>query len=320
MKAKSAIRDIGKSLGIDPSIINLITKEFNSDNEDDVKKAIESSSAIKSYSEKYPELFKHTLRIIGFPRQIGTHASAVVISLTPLNDVVPLMTNSQDSILSTQYAADYLEKLGLVKVDLLSLSNLTTIQNIISLVKTTRGESVDIFTIPLDDKKVFSTLSAGETSGIFQLSSPGITSLTKRIKPTSIQDISTISALFRPGANTLMNEYIANRQDPSKIKYLNDNFKSILLPTYGVIIYQEQLMEIVKVSANYTMSQADAFRKIISKKNKVELLKLEDDFKKATIANGYSAEQSIEIFKYIERFASYGFNMSHSISYSYVSY
>jgi DNA polymerase-3 subunit alpha len=215
---------------------------------------------------------------------------------------------------------NYIEELGLIKIDLLSLSNLSTIAKTLELININKHVDIKLIDIDLDDVNVYRQLANGDTSGIFQLESPGMTNLLRRINPKNIEDIAICSALFRPGPQTQINTYLENKQNIDKIVYIDEAFKKSLSPTYNVIIYQEQLMKIVKNVANYSMSEADTFRKIISKKQMDKMKKLENDFKQAAIKNGYSIVRADEIYKYIEAFANYGFNHSHAIAYSYISY
>ncbi|GHU50070.1 hypothetical protein FACS189459_3250 [Bacilli bacterium] len=319
MKAKMAIRDVGRVLEMPLIIINSIVKYFGFDNENDIVKAINDSKELKEFNNKYPLLFELSNRILNFPRQVGIHASGVIVSDEPLTNIIPIQTSS-DIIYSTQCSMDYLEEMGLIKLDILGLSNLSSISQMIELIHKNYQKNINCLDIPLDDSLIFKKLSNGDTSGIFQLESPGMTNLIIRIKPTSIEDISICSALFRPGPQKNIPTYLFNKQNPNDIVYINDVFKKILSSTYGIIIYQEQVIEIIKEICNFSTAQSDTFRKIISKKQIEKMNKIKDEFISAAINNKYTLDQANEIFNYMYEFANYGFNHAHSIAYSYISY
>jgi DNA polymerase-3 subunit alpha len=319
MKSKMAIRDVGRILGIDLAIITKISKLFTMEYEDDIALGIEKEKEIKDYYKQFPRLFDIASRIVTFPRQIGLHAAGIVVSESALGSIVPVQLTSDGSLV-TQYSMEYIEPLGLIKMDLLSLSNLSTIKEIISLIKKDKNIDLNIYDLSIDDEGVFNQLAKGDTVGIFQLESQGMKNTIMKIKPKTVEDISITLALFRPGPMENIPTYLANKAKPESIVYMNELFKKVLAPTYNVIVYQEQLMEIVRGVANYSYAQADIFRRIISKKKIEELNKLEIEFKEAAASNGYSQEQADEIYKYIYAFANYGFNHSHSLAYSYITY
>lgn len=318
LKIKMAIRDVARIFGYEMSYVNKICKEFS---QDDIDVNNITNNNIKNIINSEKNLFDFVFKFINFPRQIGMHAAGIVLSDDEINSIVP--TTCIDGIhLLTQYSMEYLEELGLIKIDILGLSNLTTIHNCINIINKTHvnKKSFSLDQIPLDDKQVFDELSKGKTVGIFQLESPGMTNLIKRIKPINIEDISITSALFRPGPQKQIETYLKNRQDPQNIKYLNDDFKKILSFTYNIIIYQEQLIQIICLTAKYNLASADTFRRIISKKDHSKLAGEKKKFIEAAINNKYSEADAKKIYEYIEAFANYGFNHSHSLSYSYISY
>jgi DNA polymerase-3 subunit alpha len=252
------------------------------------------------------------------PRQTGQHAAGLIICNQPIIDIAPTIDNNNHQIV--QYEMSHLEELGLIKMDLLGLSTLSLIKDIIKLVYDQKKYLVNLNEIKFDDQKVFAQLSQGDTVGIFQLESSGMTSLVKKIKPKTIEDISILLALYRPGPMKNIDTYIHNRNHPESIIYMNEIFKKYLSSTSNVIIYQEQMIEIIKAVCNYSLEKADIFRRIMSKKKQDELQSLKVDFLKDAMANNYSKENSEKIFEYIESFADYGFNHSHSLSYAYISY
>ncbi|MDR2847463.1 MAG: DNA polymerase III subunit alpha [Mycoplasmataceae bacterium] len=318
LKAKMALRDVGRVLGIDNKIIGLICKMFILAYDEQIDLAINSDKNIKEYSLKYPELFKIVKKIIGFPRNIGIHAAGIVITEDGLVNDVPIIKNEEH--ICTQFSMEYLESLGLVKVDILGLTTLSVLNNILLSIKVNDKKILKLAEIPLEDTKVFKALSMGDTVGIFQLGSPGMRRVIKRVVPRNIEDVSIVLSLYRPGPIQYIDTFITNRRNPEKVIYLDEKFKPILGNTSGIIVYQEQLMQIIRVAANYTFAQADIFRRIISKKKNEELNKLKEQFINDTIKNGFSNTHALEIYKYIEAFANYGFNHSHALAYSYISY
>jgi DNA polymerase-3 subunit alpha len=319
MRAKMAIRDVGRILGLHIDIVNKIAKLFTLEYDLDIQAAVNQNPQIKTYAQQYPSLFDLASKFVNLPRQIGVHAAGVIITDQPLDQIIPIQ-NSTDGIFATQYSMEYLERLGLIKMDILGLVNLTVIAQTLELIKIHHGININLETINLTDQKVFQRLAAGDTIGIFQLESPGMTQLITRIKPISIEDISITSALFRPGPQKNIATYLTNKANPDKINYLNKDFEQVLSFTYNIIIYQEQVIEMVQRVANFSLAEADNFRRAISKKDAKQLTDLSEKFIKAAVNNHYSLENAQKIYDYIFEFANYGFNHSHSLAYSYVSY
>ena len=318
MKAKMVIRDIGRILDMNRTIIDSICKLLT-DHFEIIEENSKAGKLLKKYEEEYPELFKLAFKLQNYPRQIGVHAAGVVLSSVNLTDIVPVI-ESTDGLLCTQYSMEYLESLGLIKMDILGLINLTTLNQAIINIEKNHGQKIDLYKIPLNDQKVFNYIAQGHTTGIFQLESAGMTSLVMRIKPKNIEDISICSALYRPGPQKNIDTFLKNRNNPQDIKYLNDDIKTILESTSNIIIYQEQVIQMVQKIAGFSLAEADLFRRAISKKQVDKLSSLKQSFIEGGIKNGYSKAKVNEIFDYIFEFANYGFNHSHSLAYSYVSY
>ena len=318
MKAKMVIRDIGRILGMNRTIIDSICKLLT-DHFETIEENSKSGKLLKKYEKEYPELFKLAFKLQNYPRQIGIHAAGVVLSSVNLTEIIPVQ-ESTDGLLCTQYSMEYLEPLGLIKMDILGLINLTTLNQAIINIEKNHGRKIDLYKIPLNDHKVFDYIAQGHTTGIFQLESAGMTNLVMRIKPKNIEDISICSALYRPGPQKNIDTFLKNRNNPKDIKYLNDDVKKILEPTSNIIIYQEQVNQMVQKIAGFSLAQADLFRRAISKKQVDKLSGLKKSFIEGGIKNGYSETKVNEIFDYIFEFANYGFNHSHSLAYSYVSY
>jgi DNA polymerase-3 subunit alpha len=319
MKAKMAIRDAGRILGIELPLVNNICKLISVEYDLNLTSAIKNDKQIATIANKYEELFDIANKFLNFPRQIGLHAAGVVITRTKVDDIIPIQS-STDGINATQYSMEYLEPLGLIKMDILGLVNLTTINETLKLIKKNHSVNVNLSKINLKDKKVFDHLIRGDTVGIFQLESDGMRNLIRKIKPTSIEDISITSALFRPGPQKNIPIYLKNKANPETIKYLNDDLREVLSSTYNIIIYQEQVIEIVQRVAGFSLAEADLFRRAISKKNADKLGQLREQFISGGITKKYSENELVTIFDFIYEFANYGFNHSHSLAYSYISY
>lgn len=322
MKAKTSIRDVGRILKIDIKEINLICKNISVEDETDLIKALKNNEFLKQFYEKNEinkVLIDISNKLIGFPRQIGIHAAGIVLSKQKLNEVIPIRFNENGQTIS-QFSMEYLEDLGLIKIDLLGLINLTTIYKIIKTIELRHKKKIDLFDIDLEDELVFKDVINGKTLGIFQLESNGMTSTIKKIKPKSISEISICSALFRPGPSKQIDTFAKRKNDNLKIEYIDEKNKEILFETYGILVYQEQVINLVKKIANFSPFEADTFRKLIAKKHSNELESFKKLFFENALKNGYTKKQLDKIYDYIYKFADYGFNKSHSISYALISY
>ncbi|MCF0218038.1 MAG: DNA polymerase III subunit alpha [Malacoplasma sp.] len=318
MKAKMAIRDVGRILQIDLKVINSICKNLDTQYDENLKASFSDPKIKDSYSI-YKDLFEIASELIMIPRQTGIHAAGIVLSQKPLTDIVPIQSSVNNEI-TTQYSMEYLEELGLIKMDLLGLTNLKTIANICSLVKKTYDFDIDLLNINLEDASVFLDLQKGHTLGIFQLESYGMNSVIRQVKPKCIEDISLCSALYRPGPMQNIKTFVARRNQTEKIEYIDLKNKAILAPTYGIIVYQEQVIKLVQNIANFSASEADLFRRIIAKKHSNELENFKKLFFEKAIQNGYQIQELNKIYEYIYTFADYGFNHSHSVAYALISY
>ncbi|ATZ18577.1 DNA polymerase III subunit alpha [Williamsoniiplasma somnilux] len=319
---KSAIRDVARVYEIDLKIVNEIAKLFPSFVvNQSFAEIINKSSKLRKYQEEYPEIFDHASALIGLPRQTGTHAAGVILSDVDIKNIVPIRIG-YNGINQTQFDMKYLEPLGLIKMDVLGLRNLTTLQEILSSVYKSEKKLINLDEINLQDNETFVNLQAGKTSGIFQLESPGMTNVIMKIKTNSIEDISIASALFRPGPQEMIPEYVKRKFSNVPVeKYLIDkDLKSILEPTYGIIVYQEQVIQILRKVANFSLAQADLVRRAIGKKDFQKLHAAKNEFIEKATENNYQIQKAKMIWEWIEKFAAYGFNKSHSIAYSYISY
>jgi DNA polymerase-3 subunit alpha len=267
------------------------------------------------------KLIDLALKIEGCARHASTHACGVVISNSPLENLVPLQHPTQDeNAIVTQYEMHAIENMGLLKMDFLGLKNLTIIEEALKRIYAVRGENVDIDNLPLDDKKVFDLFQRADCVGVFQLESDGMRRYLKQLKPTSIDDIIAMVALYRPGPMQHIPEYIKGKHDPKYVRYLHPKLKPILEATYGIPVYQEQIMRIAQDMAGFTLSEADILRKAIGKKIEKLLMEQEEKFVEGMKKNQISEKIAKEIWRWIEPFARYSFNKSHAACYAIIAY
>ncbi|HKK82725.1 MAG TPA: DNA polymerase III subunit alpha, partial [Atribacterota bacterium] len=289
-----------------------------------IEKALQLEPELKTRMENEPNIKKMieiSSKLEGLSRHASTHAAGVVLSRESLTNFVPLQLTS-DGEVSTQYAAEDLESLGLLKMDFLGLRTLSVINNTLRIIRNTRGENININDIPLDDDEVYKLLSRGDCCGLFQLESSGMIDLVKRLEPRKIEDITALLALFRPGplGSGMINDFIDRKKGKIEIKYLHPSLEPILRDTYGVIVYQEQVMQVASQLAGFSLGQADILRKAMGKKEKEVMKKQQQLFIKGAVKNNIDKQTANEIYDLIAYFAGYGFNKSHSVSYAFISY
>ncbi len=321
LKAKAAIRDAARVLGYPASFGDYLAKmiPFNYS----IKEALEENKELqKEYYENkdVKKVIDIAIEIEGVIRNQSVHAAGVVISSIDLDELTPLI--KQNDVIATAYDMTSIEKLGLVKMDFLGLRTLSVIDDTVKLIKKINNIDLDIYNLNLEDEKVYELLSNGQTVGIFQLESSGMQKLLKELKPSNIYEIISAIALYRPGPleSGLVKQFIQSKHDKSKINYLHPDLEEILKETYGVIVYQEQIMQIAVKFAKFTLSQADDLRKAMGKKKPEIMEKYKEIFIKGCIENGYSEELAKTLFDIIEKFAGYGFNKSHSAAYGIITY
>lgn len=325
MAAKAAIRDVGRALdfpyGEVDRIAKLIPNTLNITIEDTLK--VEPQlKAIYDTNPRIKELIDTAMRLEGLCRHASTHAAGVVISPAPLTDYTPLYRNPSDESIMTQFDMGSIEKIGLLKFDFLGLKTLTVIDKTLKYIRD-NGKDFLLKDISFDDKKTYELLSSGNTTGIFQLESAGMRDLLVKMCPDRFEDIIAIVALYRPGpiGSGMIDEFIKRKKGKIPvIKYDLPQLKEILDETYGVILYQEQVMRIANKLANFTMGQADILRKAMGKKRPEEMEKQKEAFIEGAKANGITEKKAIRIFDLMAYFAEYGFNKSHSAAYAYVAY
>ena len=320
LKAKQVLRDVGRVLDYPIREVDQICKMIPNALDMDLEKAYNTvplfAQKIES-DERYRRLYKIARKLEFFPRHESTHAAGIVMSKKKLEEVVPI-TKIEEDINSTQYTMEHLEELGLIKMDFLGLRNLGIIAEITDEIN--KKEPFDIRTIPLDDKKTFDLIDSVNVMGIFQLESPGMRNLIRKMKPRTFEEIGMTIALYRPGPMKNIPQFLENRENPQRITYLHPDLKPILEETYGIIVYQEQIINIARVMAGFTYGKADILRKAMSKKKLSELEKLEPEFINGCIAKGYQKNVAQQVYDLILEFANYGFNKSHSIAYALVAY
>lgn len=317
-KARGAVRDVGRVLSIPNKLCDTVAKKI--DMGSTLSEALESSSELRTmYSTdgNVKRIIDLALKIEGIPRHASTHAAGVVISAIPLSDLVPLQKN--DDTVVTQYTMTVLESLGLLKMDFLGLRNLTIIRDTVNSIRRTEPD-FDIEKIPLDDKDVYSMLAAGDTGGVFQFESEGITKCLVDLRPERIEDLIVMLSLYRPGPMKSIPLYIKNKNNPDQIRYKHPLLEDILSETYGCIIYQEQVMEICRKLAGYSYGHADVVRRAMAKKKHDVMLKERESFVSGAGKNGVPEKTANEIFDEMMSFASYAFNKSHAAAYACISY
>lgn len=319
MGAKQSLKDVGRFLNISFSEINDLSKLIlGSDTlHESYDKNIKFKARIDS-SDDFTKLFQLATKIESLPRQTGIHAAGIVISKDPIIRTCPIMEVDQNIV--TQFSMEYLESWNLLKIDLLGLRTLTIIQTIENEIPKIYGESFTKIEIDLNNEKVNKLLSNGKVAGIFQLESPGMTKTIEKVQINKFNDLVDIISLFRPGPISNIPLYIKNKKNPNEIESISLEYDYVVKQTNGIIIYQEQIMEIVQKVASLSFSQADILRKAISKKNKEDIVLMKKMFLDGANKNKISLNVAEKIYQQIERFAEYGFNKSHAVAYSLLSY
>ncbi|MBN2197977.1 DNA polymerase III subunit alpha [Candidatus Wolfebacteria bacterium] len=329
MAARAAIRDAGRALGIDYSFCDKIAKMIPFNPTQGMKigwldKSLKNVAELKSLYESDPQakkLIDAAKHLEGVARHASMHACGVVISKNPLVDYVPLQRSPQDeNIIITQLEMTAVENLGLLKIDFLGLKNLTIIEETLRLIKEIHDKKIDISKIPLNDKKTFKLLQEGDTIGVFQLESSGMRRYLKELKPTEFEDIIAMVSLYRPGPIELIPSFVNRKHGREKVKYLHPKLEPILGNTYGIGIYQEQMMRIARDLAGFSLAEADTLRKAIGKKIKVLLNAQKEKLIKGMVENDIDEKIAKQIWELFPPFARYGFNRSHAACYALIAY
>ncbi len=333
MAARAAVRDVGRVLGIEPSIVDKVAKSIPETLHITISDALKQNSELnKLYSTdaSIKKLLDLAMKTEGLVRHASTHAAGVVIADEDLTSYVPLQI--ADKGILTQYPMGSLEKIGLLKMDFLGLRNLTIIENTVKLVEKTTGQKIDMSAMDYDDPKTFELMQKGDTDGVFQLENPGLKAFMRKFKPKTLEDIIATTSIYRPGPMEQIPQFLENTKNPDSITYLHPLLKPILEPTYGTIIYQEQVMNIVRTLAGYSMGRADLVRRAMAKKKADQMAKEREVFVngltfedgtvivKGTRKNGIDDDTANKIFDLLTDFANYAFNKSHAACYARVAY
>jgi len=325
MGPKAALRDTGRALAMPYADVDRIARlvplrtrslEEAKENVPEIREMYELDTSLRNLIDK-------AQRLEGVVRHASTHAAGVVISREPLSEYVPLqrpVRGGDEAIAMTQYPMAPIAKLGLLKMDLLGLVNLSILSKAIEIIVEQGGPRIDLHKIPLDDEKTFGILSIGETTGVFQLEGSGMRKHIKELKPTSLRDIAAMIALYRPGPMDHIGTFISAKHGKTTVRYLDPILKDILDETYGVIVYQDQVLEIVRAMAGYSLGQADIVRKAMGKKIASVMAQERERFLKGAESNGFSNQLATQVFALIEPFAGYAFNKAHSVSYAVIAY
>ena len=327
LSAKSAIKDVARVMGLPFAEVNELTRNIPSlidGHPPTIEKALEAEPKLRQIQESKP-IFKtiidYARALEGLTRSTGMHAAGVVIGEKPLWEYVPLC-RGQNGELMTQFAKDEVELAGLVKFDFLGLKTLTVISDAVKLINRSRPDPVDIALLPLSDKKTYDLISRGDTAGIFQMESSGFTEMVKKLKPSVFEDIIAAGALYRPGPldSGMVDVFINRKHGRERVVYSHPKLENILKDTYGVIVYQEQVMQIAQVLGGYSLGRADLLRRAMGKKKAEVMAQERSGFLEGCAAGGVDSKVANDIFDLMEKFAEYGFNKSHSAAYGLITF
>ncbi|MFL1781222.1 DNA polymerase III subunit alpha [Candidatus Hepatincolaceae symbiont of Richtersius coronifer] len=327
LQPRAAIKDVGRAMGLPYSEVDLITKKIPysaPSNPINLSKMVGEVDALKEEIDNKPhikKLFEVALKLEGLYRNVSTHAAGVIISKDPLNEVVPLYYDTASTFPSVGFSMKYIEDIGLVKFDFLALKTLTIINKTVIEIKRAENIELDILQIPYQDQKISEIISRGDSLGVFQLESRGMTEVIKQLRPNKIEDIIAIISLYRPGPMENIPTYINRKHDKEKVSYLHPKMQSILEETFGIMIYQEQVMEVARVIAGYSLGGADILRRAMGKKDPKEMELQKNIFIKGALEhNGIDPALGEVIFDQMEKFAGYGFNKSHATAYALIAW
>lgn len=321
LAARAVLRDVGKAMDISKRDIDMIVGLIPQTPKITLEKAYEQKEKLRVLLNASPQLmeyFNMSKRIEGLPKNKSIHAAGIVMSGKPIEDVIPTIQMAE-GMKTTQFVGNYLEERGLIKMDFLGLKNLTTIDEIVQMIHK-HNPDFHILSIPLNDAKTYRLFAQADTIGVFQFESDGMRNLLRKMKPNCFEDIIAALALFRPGPKDQINTYLEGRKNPASVVYPSKELEPILKETYGVTIYQEQVMLMAQIAAKFSLVKADILRKAISKKNEEELAGLRQEYVCGCKENGYSDETASLLFDLAEKFAGYGFNKSHAVAYGLVAY
>ncbi|TYR76940.1 DNA polymerase III subunit alpha [Rossellomorea vietnamensis] len=322
LAAKAALRDTARVFGYNSKELEQLSKFVPSRHGLSLKSAYDESAEFRDFineSQHKQRLFSTALKLEGLPRHASTHAAGIIISERPLVDLIPIQAG-QGNVHLTQYPMEILEEIGLLKMDFLGLRNLTILDRIVTSIRKGTGKNLSLDALPKNDEKTFQLLSQGRTDGVFQLESDGMKNVLVKLRPSSFEDIVAVNALFRPGPMENIPLFISRKHGEESINYPHEDLNEILGLTYGVIVYQEQIMQIASKMAGFTLGEADLLRRAVSKKKRDVLDSERKHFIDGALKKGYTFKTAEEIYDLIVRFANYGFNRSHAVAYSMIAY
>lgn len=327
MASKAAIKDVGRALNMPYGDVEKIAKMIPPPvrgRNISISQAIEQVSDLKKAmdsDEKVRDLVNLALRLEGCARHSSVHAAGVVISPKPLHELIPVSYSAKNE-LTSQYSMNDLEKVGMLKMDFLALTTLTIISDCLNSIKQKTGTVIDWAKVPLDDSKTLSLFGEGRTEAIFQFESSGMQEICRRLKPKELEDLAALNALYRPGPldGGMVDDFIARHRGEKRVQYIVPEMKEILSNTYGILVYQEQIMQLAQKLAGYSLGEADMMRRAMGKKKREEMAVHQEKFISGAIARRINPEKAAEIFKLMAQFADYGFNRSHSVAYAYLAY
>ena len=324
MAAKAAIKDVGRAMDLPygdvDRLAKLVPNQTNITLADALKQSAQLRSALEG-DQRFRDLIEVAKRLEGMARHASTHAAGVVISPVPLTEILPLYKTNRDQI-TTQYGMDSLERLGLLKMDFLGLTTLTVLSDTVRLVAMNRGVELNPDTLPLDDTATYQLFARGDTAAIFQFESQGMRDILRRYQPTRLEDLTALNALYRPGPiqGGMVDDFINRKHGRKQVIYELPELREILKETYGVILYQEQVMQIANRLAGFSLGEADILRRAMGKKNREEMAAQRDKFLNGCVAHNVPTQKAEHIFDLITEFAGYGFNKSHSCAYALLAY
>lgn len=322
LAAKAALRDVGRVLGMAPYQMSDWSAAIPNQLHVTLAAAYQQSQKLRNLvadSELNKLLYETACKLEGLPRNYSTHAAGIVLSQGNLTDLVPLQPGAGD-LLMTQYPKDTVEAVGLLKMDFLGLRNLSILANALALVKKQTGQALAINAIDLNDAATLQLFAQGETNGVFQFESAGIKRVLRQLRPDSFELVAAVNALYRPGPMENIDTFIKRKEGKEQVTYAAETLKPILGPTYGVLVYQEQVMQVASTMGGFTLGEADLLRRAMSKKKKQTMDAMQKKFVTGAQQLGYSAQTAEQVFAYMDRFANYGFNRSHAVAYSKLAF
>lgn len=324
MAAKAAVKDVGRGLDMPYAEVDRIAKLIPAEIGINLTKALAETPSLRALiakEERVRDLFGIARRLEGMARHASTHAAGVVISPVPLTEIVPLYKSNKDEI-TTQYAMDHLEEIGLLKMDFLALTTLTVLDHAVKLIRQTTGKEVNLATLPMNDAKTYEIFSQGLSNGIFQFESGGMKDILRRFKPEKLEDLTALNALYRPGpiGGGMIDDFIKRKHGHKKVAYDLPELREILEETLGVILYQEQVQQIANKLAGYSLAEGDLLRRAMGKKKQEEMEAQREKFIAGARDRGFDARKTARIFDLMVKFAGYGFNKAHSAAYALLAY